>query len=211
MVFLYNFSLSTQKKIHLLWKVVSENRNPDWDSDYTLAWLKVWKQAAKRHTQWENSQQKNVQIKSEKDETQMFRELAEIGCETKCEQKKKRPRMLQNIASSKIHLCSDGVYWILFIHLPHVPQCQTCVVNIYTRKHTHTCLWLLVCKISVLKPALFNPHAVHFIFCKTTASPLKPLFRNQPISNAAPISVYAQSSINISVLYFGAFKCMNLY
>lgn len=30
-------------------------------------------------TPWQNSQQKNVQLKSEKDKTQMFRELAEIN------------------------------------------------------------------------------------------------------------------------------------
>lgn len=82
-----------------------ETESPGWDSDYTLAWLKVWKQAAKRHTRWENSQQTNVQIKSEKDETQMFRELAEIGCETECEREKKKAQngpkhsFLQNSSS----------------------------------------------------------------------------------------------------------------
>ncbi len=60
--------------------MVSENRSQDWDSNNTLARWKVLKEAAKRHTQWQISQKKNVQMKSEKDEAQMFREL-EKWCE----------------------------------------------------------------------------------------------------------------------------------
>lgn len=61
------------ERIHLLEKVEAENRNPDGGSDYTLAWMKVWKEAAKRHTWWQNSQQKIVQMKSEKCETNVQR------------------------------------------------------------------------------------------------------------------------------------------
>lgn len=54
----FNKEKEEEEKIHSLKKVVTENRSSDWDSNYTLAWLKVWKEAAKGHTQRENSQQK---------------------------------------------------------------------------------------------------------------------------------------------------------
>lgn len=101
-----NESFNTEKKKKpLLKEVGTENRNPDWDSNYTLAWWEVWKEAAKRHTQRQNSQQKNVQIKREKDETQMFRELAEIGCEIECEQKK-GPKWSETLRNSCLQNCN---------------------------------------------------------------------------------------------------------
>lgn len=51
-----------RKKIHF-YKKKKDNKNPWWDSNFTLACLKVWEEAAKRHSRWQNSQQANVQIK----------------------------------------------------------------------------------------------------------------------------------------------------
>lgn len=51
-----------RKKIHF-YKKKKDNENPWWDSNFTLACLKVWEEAAKRHSRRQNSQQANVQIK----------------------------------------------------------------------------------------------------------------------------------------------------
>ena len=49
--------ISTKKKKK------KDNKNPWWDSNFTFACLKVWEEAAKRHSRRRNSQQANVQIK----------------------------------------------------------------------------------------------------------------------------------------------------
>lgn len=55
-------SFNTGKNTFLQ-KKKKDNKNPWWDSNFTLACLKVWEEAAKRHSRRQNSQQANVQIK----------------------------------------------------------------------------------------------------------------------------------------------------
>lgn len=55
-------SFNTGKK-YISTKKKKDNKNPWWDSNFTLACLKVWEEAAKRHSRRQNSQQANVQIK----------------------------------------------------------------------------------------------------------------------------------------------------
>lgn len=65
--------------------------------------MKVRKQAAKRHILRQNSQHKSTRIKSEKDETQMFRHYkTEIGCEIECEGKKKCLKCFAAALKSKL-------------------------------------------------------------------------------------------------------------
>lgn len=84
----------------------SDNRNPDWDPDYTVARCE---NKLLRDTPSERIHgRKETQIKSEKDATQMFRGLAEMGCETECESKKKKKKEFSDWSQTQQLPPTDG-------------------------------------------------------------------------------------------------------
>lgn len=74
-------------------------------------------------------------------------------------------------------------------------MCHTvrCIINDYS--HLHICLCSLTRVLIQILLITFD------IFCKTAGSRFKPLKKNQSTSNALPISMSAQSSVNISMLH----------